>query len=608
MALATNCSSATSTCQSDGIFALQQFLEVPSYTEVNPDENALLRCRVSNKRGVCSWQRNNKPVGMHRGKYEWATPRTKMNGDCTILIRSAKLNMDNGNWQCQVTPSNFDMQDALSSPPAALVVRAEPESPRIIFNGTLVEPNQKIMLSAGTRATVVCEVRYGNPPAHVEWYLDSGRLTPLSQTNTSEMEKPDLWTTRSILEIGATRFGYGKQLACRAYHPSYPVPHYRNAYALLDVTYVPLVSIIGAEKKVLANLEEGISTLSLECKADGNPAPSVWWTKDGQEIMSNGSQLLIVPVMRKHSGIYGCQAKNDLGTSESVKIEIDVKYPPRVIWVGPKLRLDVDLYSQTTFECIANGNPTPCYEWYHCPRTMDTNMCLDGYIIASEAHLSLYNVTYSHRGSYVCIVKNQIGTKEKSHQSKAITLNVSGPPATKDVEIVHGWKSNMALLKTTICAEPPPKAAYWVRDKLRFDVPSAYDRYEATEKELLDGCYLYTLIVEDVTPVDEGNYKLYVENDKGITNYIVTMLVHESTNVAPMIAGVLIIATLSLIIAFFIVYCHKKNARGQTECHGEHKDAELINALANAGVELAPLLCKHTAGAAAVQSLFQCEA
>ncbi|XP_068627445.1 irregular chiasm C-roughest protein-like [Battus philenor] len=396
------------------IVALQQFLEVPSYTEVNPDENALLRCRVSNKRGVCSWQRNNKPVGMHRGKYEWATPRTKMNGDCTILIRGAKLHMDNGNWQCQVTPSNFDMQDALSSPPAALVVRAKPESPRILFNGTLVEPNQKIMMSAGARATVVCEVRYGNPPAHVEWYLDSGRLTPLSQTNTSEIEKPDVWTTRSILEIGATRFGYGKQLACRAYHPSYPVPHYRNAYALLDVTYVPLVSVIGAEKKVLANLEEGISTLSLECKADGNPAPSVWWTKDGQEIMSNGSQLLIVPVMRKHSGIYGCQAKNGLGTSESVKTDIDVKYPPRVIWVGPELRLDVDLYSQTTFECIANGNPTPSYQWYHCPRTMDTNMCLDGYIIASEAHLSLCNVTYSHRGSYVCIVKNLIGTKERS--------------------------------------------------------------------------------------------------------------------------------------------------------------------------------------------------
>ncbi|XP_068621634.1 irregular chiasm C-roughest protein-like [Battus philenor] len=506
--------------------AQQQFIEVPSYTEVDPDENALLICRVSNKRGVCSWQRNNKPVGMHRGKYEWATPRTRMTGDCSIVIHGAKLHMDSGNWQCQVTPSNFDMQDALSSPPAALVVRAEPEPPRILFNGTLLEPKRKIMLSAGTRAAVVCKVRYGSPPAHVEWHLDSRRLTPLSQMNTSEIGKPDLWTTRSILEIEATRFGYGKQLACRAYHPSYPVPHYRNAYALLDVAYIPLVSIIGAEKNVISNLEEGISTLSLECKADGNPAPSVWWTKDGQEIMTNGSRLIIAPVTRKHSGIYGCLAKNDLGISESIKIEIDVKYPPRVIWVGPELRLDVDLYSQTTFECIADGNPTPSYQWYHCPRTMDINMCLDGYIMESGSHLSLYNVTYSHRGSYACIVENLIGTKRRSHRSKALTLNVSGPPATKDVEIVHEGKSNMALLKTTICAEPPPKAAHWIRENLRFDVPSAYGRYEATEKELLDGCYLYTLIVEDVTSLDEGNYKFYVENDKGVTNYIITMLAH----------------------------------------------------------------------------------
>lgn len=62
-------------------------------------------------------------------------------------------------------------QDALSSPPAALAVRVPPQSPRILFNGSHVMPGQNITVPAGNRATVVCEARYGNPPAYIEWYL-----------------------------------------------------------------------------------------------------------------------------------------------------------------------------------------------------------------------------------------------------------------------------------------------------------------------------------------------------------------------------------------------------------------------------------------------------
>lgn len=64
-----------------------------------------------------------------------------------------------------------DFQDALSSPPAALAVRVPPQSPRILFNSTHVMPGQNITVPAGSRATVVCEARYGNPPAYIEWYL-----------------------------------------------------------------------------------------------------------------------------------------------------------------------------------------------------------------------------------------------------------------------------------------------------------------------------------------------------------------------------------------------------------------------------------------------------
>ncbi|KPJ08616.1 hypothetical protein RR48_12369 [Papilio machaon] len=40
--------------------AVQRFVELPTYTEVNPGEDALLKCRISDKKGICSWQKDNK--------------------------------------------------------------------------------------------------------------------------------------------------------------------------------------------------------------------------------------------------------------------------------------------------------------------------------------------------------------------------------------------------------------------------------------------------------------------------------------------------------------------------------------------------------------------
>lgn len=112
--------------------ALQRFAEQPKYTEVNPGHDALLICKIIDKRGTCSWQKDNKPVGIYPKKYEWASSSTtmglqssNMGGDCSLWVRSATLDFDNGLWECQVTASDFTTQDALTSAPVKLVVRGK---------------------------------------------------------------------------------------------------------------------------------------------------------------------------------------------------------------------------------------------------------------------------------------------------------------------------------------------------------------------------------------------------------------------------------------------------------------------------------------------------
>ncbi|CAK1551264.1 unnamed protein product [Leptosia nina] len=497
------------------------------------------------------------PVGIYRGKYEWANEHSPLGGDCSLWVRAATLQLDDGQWQCQVTASNYDVQDALSSPPAALAVRVPPQTPRILFNGSHVLPGQNITVPAGSRATVVCEARYGNPPAYIEWYLDKERLTAWSQTNASEVERPRVWAARSVLDLGATRVAHGRQLACRSHHPSYPSPYYRDSYTMLDVTFVPVVSIVGSDASSLASLEEGSSALTLECRADGNPSPYVWWTKDGQVIGTNGPRLIRAPVYRNHSGIYGCQARNSLGTSEPVKIEIDVKYPPRVIWVGPDTVVEANLFTQVTLECKAEGNPTPSYQWYHNP-SPSMNHPDEGYPISSTPQLQLHNVSYTQHGRYTCVAINHIGLEERTHQSEAITLNVLGPPVGAETGTAHAWSGGEAKVQATVCADPPPRRAAWLWGSLRLDVPSSIGRYKAIDATSINGCYRYTLTISSVSMSDARVYVLHVENERGFSSHAVSLTVHETAHVAPLIVAALVIAALLVIVLCLILRCRRR--------------------------------------------------
>jgi hypothetical protein len=61
------------------------------------------------------------PIGIHNGKYEWASRPSS--GDCSLKIMNVDIKFDDGAWECQVTSADFQSQDALASAPARLVVR-----------------------------------------------------------------------------------------------------------------------------------------------------------------------------------------------------------------------------------------------------------------------------------------------------------------------------------------------------------------------------------------------------------------------------------------------------------------------------------------------------
>ena len=103
--------------------AEQQFIEAPTYREVNPGGQVILPCIVKNKKGECRWEKDGTPVGMYENKYEWQGDRAQ--GDCSLVVKEANIEYDNGVWQCQVTASDFTQRDTLISEGAELIVRGK---------------------------------------------------------------------------------------------------------------------------------------------------------------------------------------------------------------------------------------------------------------------------------------------------------------------------------------------------------------------------------------------------------------------------------------------------------------------------------------------------
>ena len=160
-----------------GGLAVQTWLEQPSSVFVNPGGDVVLACRINNKQGDCRWERRKddgqvQPLGFYPGKTEWAGDRAT--GDCSIRIRDAEFDYDNGKYVCQVTASGFKATDTLISNEAILSVRVPPRSVMLRKDSSPVQ--KTVSAVAGQEVEVECVVEGGNPSPNLHWYLGRRRL------------------------------------------------------------------------------------------------------------------------------------------------------------------------------------------------------------------------------------------------------------------------------------------------------------------------------------------------------------------------------------------------------------------------------------------------
>eukprot|EP00094_Tigriopus_californicus_P013464 TCALIF_13024-PA protein Name:"Similar to KIRREL Kin of IRRE-like protein 1 (Homo sapiens)" AED:0.12 eAED:0.13 QI:0/0.83/0.76/0.92/0.91/1/13/506/759 len=536
------------------VVAQQQFKDEPQYTEVNPGADATLTCVVENIGGDCRWQKDGKPVGIYEGKYQWSS--TPNLGDCSLDVLEVNITYDDGLWECQVTSSSFASQDALASQPARLVVREPPRSFAIVQNEDSIQPGGQITLVDGQVESLRCESRHSNPPPKLKWYLGDRELQAAIQTNETEEDDQRRWKSISTLQHKFAKTDFGKPLMCKIEHPAYRTGS-QETTVVLDVLYKPIVSVSRTTDEML---EEGRSSVTLECQADANPPARIFWKKMGPaEQRQYTERLEFNPVMRKDSGSYICQAENSLGLSNEEPAEIDVLYPPKILRVTPMGGSTVGVHNRTILSCSAEGNPAPKYQWL---QKLPTQQVLKrGY----EERLILEDTTYDHQGDYVCEAINMIGGQKKIVQSEPVHIEVRGAPqvlrysVAKEVEAISGRD---VRLEMDVCSDPVPSRTTWDWGTHRVDAgQDLHGRYLAeqmVEHPEREDCYVARLLVRKVSPSDSKRYFLDVENIHGTDRYAIGLIVKDPVSMASVIGVVIALLVLFVLMVIVLLYAYKR--------------------------------------------------
>uniref|UniRef100_A0A8C9NUW8 Neogenin 1 n=1 Tax=Serinus canaria TaxID=9135 RepID=A0A8C9NUW8_SERCA len=167
------------------------------------------------------------------------------------------------------------------------------------------------------------------------------------------------------------------------------------------------------------------------CVAAGFPPPLVRWTRNGEELPTDGEKLFwrllpggvleIRAVAEADAGTFTCIAESGNDTLEA-QAELAVQVPPTF------LKRPANIYAHESmdivFECEVTGKPTPTVKWV---KNGDVVIPSDYFKIVKEHNLQVLGLVKSDEGFYQCIAENDVGNAQAGAQLIILDLDVAIP-------------------------------------------------------------------------------------------------------------------------------------------------------------------------------------
>ncbi|XP_026325473.1 igLON family member 5-like [Hyposmocoma kahamanoa] len=159
----------------------------------------------------------------------------------------------------------------------------------------------------------------------------------------------------------------------------------------------------------------------LECRAAGNPVPTVTWHKlnDSNTRLGEGPQLQLARLERHHSGKYACTVDNGVGPPLVTEFTLQVLYPPEIMversWVHTGEGFRAELL------CTVLADPAAEVSWYQNSFPLSASERVTMATRGNNHTLLIANVQPEDFGNYSCVADNTLG-RARQH------VEVSGRP------------------------------------------------------------------------------------------------------------------------------------------------------------------------------------
>ncbi|XP_066533975.1 hemicentin-1 [Hoplias malabaricus] len=262
--------------------------------------------------------------------------------------------------------------------------------------------------------------------------------------------------------------------------------------------------------------------VTLECKSDAVPPPTLSWLKDGAplkasprvRVLSSGRYLQINNAELGDAGRYTCMASNIAGETRR-HFNLSVNVVP-TIQEGPQA-VSVHINQPVVLECIVSGIPAPQVTWRKHGAILAGNS--PRYAFSPDGSLHIHSAQVTDTGRYLCMATNQAGT-----QRRRVDLQVYVPPSISE------GPTNVTVIvniQTTLSCEAsgiPKPTVTWTKDTR----PLNTDQNQNMYRLLSSG----SLVVIAPTVEDTALYECVVSNEAGQDSKVIHFTVHVPPSIA----------------------------------------------------------------------------
>ncbi|KAL9846109.1 hemicentin-1 isoform 2-T2 [Geothlypis trichas] len=408
-----------------------------------------------------------------------------------LQIKSARR-VDKGRYQCSATNTAGKQVKEVR-----LIVHVPPS-----IKGGNITTEVSVLLN--NLINLECETK-GIPVPTITWYKDGQRVISSPQA---------LYVDRGqFLQIPRAQVSDSAQYSCRA---SSTVGAAEKLFHV-DV-YVPPVIEGDADTAQSRQVVAG-NSLTLECKAAGNPPPLLTWLKDRVpvkasdklHVLAGGKQLEIVNAVEADQGQYWCVATSIAGEQE-IKYDVEILVPPFVEGGDELLGYIVILHSPLELDCSARGTPSPTITWFKDGEPVEDEA---GHkVLRNGQKLVISEAQVSDSGRYKCVAANKAGEHEKEFD---VTVHV--PPTIKSA----GPSERAVVLHKPVTLQCiasgiPSPSITWLKDGQPVNTARGNIRLEASGRVLQLGKAL---------PGDAARYTCVATNAAGEAQQHTRLHVHE---------------------------------------------------------------------------------